>query len=240
MAAEALHLPQDVVRLIPSDTATSPGSAGSVSASRMTFMSGNAIQGAAEQALQRWREEARPAIAEYTYLAPQTTPFDPETGHGTPNFAYGYVAQAVEATVDTATGQLTIKRVTCADDVGQAINPQLVEGQIEGGVAQAVGWATCEHFITAEGRILTPHLSTYLIPTIADVPETVQSIIVERPDPRGPWGARGMGEMPFIPLAPALVAAIQDAVDVWYDDLPLTPERVIGGLERSKNDVPRI
>ncbi len=230
MAAEALSLPQDIVRLIPSDTATSPGSAGSVSASRMTFMAGNAILGAAEQALARWQERERPAIAEYTYLAPQTTPFDPETGHGTPNFAYGYVAQAVEVAVDTATGQLTIKRVVCTDDVGQAINPQLVEGQIEGGVAQAVGWATCENFITAEGRVLTPHLSTYLIPTIADVPGQVQSIIVERPDPRGPWGARGMGEMPFIPLAPALVAAVHDAVGVWHDKLPLTLERVIKGL----------
>jgi CO/xanthine dehydrogenase Mo-binding subunit len=230
MSAEALHLPQDIVRLIPSDTATSPGSAGSVSASRMTFMAGNAVRGAAERALQRWRGEERPAIAEYTYLAPKTTPFDPETGHGTPNFAYGYVAQAVEVAVDAATGQLAIKRVICADDVGQAINPQLIEGQIEGGVVQAMGWATCENFITAEGRVLTPHLSTYLIPTISDVPETVQSIIVERPDPRGPWGARGMGEMPFIPLAPALVAAVHDAVGVWYDEFPLTPERVVRGL----------
>ncbi|HDQ73321.1 MAG TPA: aldehyde oxidase [Chloroflexi bacterium] len=229
MAAEALHLPQDVVRLIPSDTTTSPGSSGSVSASRMTFMAGNAVRGAAEKALQRWQDEERPAITEYTYLAPETTPFDPETGQGAPNFAYGYVAQAVEVAVDTATGQLAIKRVVCADDVGQAINPQLVEGQIEGGVAQAVGWATCENFITSGGYVLTPHLSTYLIPTITDVPEQIQSIIVEHPDPRGPWGARGMGEMPFIPLAPALVAAVQDATGTWYEELPLTPERVIGG-----------
>jgi CO/xanthine dehydrogenase Mo-binding subunit len=98
-------------------------------------------------------------------------------------------------------------------------------------VVQAVGWATCENFITAEGRVLTPSLSTYLIPTSGDVPERVDSIIVEHPDPRGPWGARGMGEMPFIPLAPALVAAVHDATGVWCDELPLTPERVLGGLK---------
>ncbi len=230
MAARALDLPQERVRVVASDTATSPGSAGSVSASRMTFMAGNAVRGAAEAALARWQDEERPAIAEYTYLAPKTTPFDPGTGHGTPNFAYGYVAQAVQVEVDVETGQLHIRRVICADDVGRAINPQQVEGQIEGGVVQAVGWATCENFIAEGGRVLTPHLSTYLIPTVSDVPDRVESIIVEQADPRGPWGARGMGEMPFLPLAPALVAAIHDATGVWFDELPLTPERVAQGL----------
>ena len=230
MAVEALDLPLERVRLVASDTGTSPGSSGSVSASRMTFMAGNAVRGAATAALERWRAKERPAIAEYTYLAPKTTPFDPETGYGLPNFAYGYVAQAVEVEVDTETGQLRVLRVVCADDVGQAINPQLVEGQIEGSVVQALGWATCENFITEEGQVLTPNLSTYLIPTIADVPGRVKSIIVERPDPRGPWGARGMGEMPFIPLAPALVAAVHDATGVWFNEFPLTPERVLRGL----------
>ncbi len=81
--------------------------------------------------------------------------------------------------------------------------------------------------------MLTPYLSTYLIPTVSDVPDQVQSLIVERPDPRGPWGARGMGEMPFIPLAPALVAAVQDATGAWLDELPLTPERVLAGCARA-------
>ncbi|MBL7062979.1 MAG: xanthine dehydrogenase family protein molybdopterin-binding subunit [Anaerolineae bacterium] len=230
MAAEALNLPLERVRLVGSDTGTSPGNSGSVSASRMTFMAGNAIQGAAAEAMKRWQAEKRPAVAEYTYLAPKTTLFDPQTGYGVPNFAYGYVAEAVEVEVDTETGELRILRLVCADDVGKAINPQQVEGQIEGGVVQAVGWVTCENFITTEGQVLTPSLSTYLIPTITDVPEQVKSIIIERPDPRGPWGARGMGEMPFIPLAPALVAAVHDATGVWFDELPLTPERVLRGL----------
>jgi len=230
MAAEALHLSLERVRLVAADTGTSPGSSGSVSASRMTFMAGNAVRGAAAAALERWKSEERPAIAETTYLAPKTTPFDPETGYGTPNFAYGYVAQAVEIEVDTETGQLHILRVVSANDVGKAINPQQVEGQIEGAVAQAVGWATCENFIVEGGHVQTPHLSTYLIPTISDVPEHVEAVIIERPDPRGPWGVRGMGEMPFIPLAPALVAAVHDATGVWFDEFPLTPERVLGGL----------
>ena len=230
MAAKALSLPLERVRVRASDTSTSPGSSGSVSASRMTFMAGNAVRGAAKEALERWRNEDRPASAEHTYLAPQTTPLDPQTGYGTPNFAYGYVAQAVEVEVDAETGELRIARVVCADDVGRAINPQQVEGQIEGGVVQALGWATCENFITDGGRVLTPHLSTYLIPTVADVPEQVEAIIIERPDPRGPWGARGMGEMPFLPLAPALVAAVHDAIGSWIDELPLTPERVLRAL----------
>ena len=234
MAAESLNLPLERVRLVAADTGTSPGNSGSVSASRMTFMVGNAIRGVAAAALERWQAGERPAVAEYTYLAPRTTPFDPETGYGLPNFAYGYVAQAVEVEVDTATGELRVLRVVCADDVGQAVNPRLVEGQIEGGVVQAVGWATCENFITAEGHVLTPNLSTYLIPTIGDVPERVESIIVEQPDPRGPWGVRGMGEMPFIPLAPALVAAVHDATGVWFDELPLTPERMLRGLRTDK------
>ena len=228
MAADALGVDLSRVRLEVADTATSPGSSGSVSASRMTFMAGNAIRGAAAAALERWQAEDRPAVAEYTYLAPKTTPFDPESGHGTPNFAYGYVAQAVEVEVDTETGELRLLQVICADDVGQAINPRLIEGQIEGGVVQAMGWATMENLIVEGGRVLTDRLSTYLIPTALDVPKRVDSIIIENPDPRGPWGVRGMGEMPFIPLAPALVAAVHDATGVWFDELPLTPERVVG------------
>ncbi len=235
MAAEALGVPVEKVRLEPSDTATSPGSSGSTSASRTTFMAGNAVRETAVAVMDRWEDGERPAVAEHTYLAPETTHFDPETGEGLPNFAYGYVAQAVEVAVDVETGELTIERVVCADDVGRAVNPQQVEGQVEGGVVQAVGWATCENFITRDGRVLTPHLSTYLIPTIADAPERTETIIVEQPDSRGPWGARGMGEMPFLPLAPALVAAIHDATGVWIDQLPLTPERVLRALQSGES-----
>jgi len=225
MAAEALGLPIERIELVMSDTATSRNS-GSVSASRMTFMAGNAIRGAAEAALRKWHEEERPAVAEYTWFAPKTTPYDPQTGKSEPNFAYGYVAEAAEVEVDTETGLVRVLRVWVTDDVGQAINPKLVQGQIEGAVVQAQGYAVLENFQTKAGQVLTQYLSNYLIPTVLDVPQEVHSIIVEHPDPRGPWGARGMGEMPYLPFAPAVCAAVKDALGIWMDEFPLTPDRV--------------
>jgi CO/xanthine dehydrogenase Mo-binding subunit len=193
-------------------------------------MTGNAVKGAAERALEKWKVEERPAVAEYTYLAPETTPFDKETGRAMPNFAYAYVAQVVEVEVDTETGQVRLLRVISADDVGKSVNPALVQGQIEGGVVQALGYALLENFITRDGYVLTDQLSNYLIPTIWDIPEQVESLVLEIPDERGPWGARGLGELPFLPIAPAVAAAIHDATGVWLDEFPFTPERVLRGL----------
>ncbi len=231
MAAEALGLAPERITLLTSDSATQ-GNPGSSSASRMTFMAGNAIRGAAQAALEKWRAEERPAIAEYKYLAPRTTPFDKETGYSTPNFSYAYVAQAVEVEVDSETGHVRLIRVVSADDVGKAINPTLIIGQIEGGVVQAQGYAITEEFKTRGGYVLTDQLSTYLIPTVADIPEQVESVLVEVADPNGPWGARGVGELPFLPLAPAIAAAIHDALGVWIDEFPFTPERVLKALGR--------
>lgn len=230
MAAEALGLPMEKVELVAADTAVTKNS-GSVSASRMTFMAGNAIRGAAEKALEEWKNEERPARAEFQYRPPKTTPYDPETGKSEPNFAYGYVAEAVEVEVDTETGQVRLVNVICADDVGKAVNPQQVQGQVEGAVVQAAGYAILENFIQQDGQVLTNTLSTYLIPTILDIPEKVQSIVLEYSDPRGPWGARGMGEMPYLPLAPAVGAAIRNATGKWFDQFPYTPERILFGLE---------
>jgi len=229
MAAEAVGVPFEKVQIVASDSATMENS-GSVSASRMTFMSGNAIRGAAEVALKKWQAEERPAIGEFKYLAPRTTQFEKETGYSTPNFAYAFVAQAVEVEVDTETGHVRVKRFVSADDVGQAINPALVEGQVEGAVVQAQGYAVLEDWKTRDGRVLTDQLSTYLIPTIWDIPEKVETVIVEVPDPNGPWGARGLGELPFLPVAPAIGAAIHDATGVWVDEFPFTPERVLRAL----------
>jgi CO/xanthine dehydrogenase Mo-binding subunit len=229
MAAEVIGIPPDKVTVLASDSATQKN-AGSASASRMTFMAGNAIKGAAAAAVQKWHNEERPAVAEFTYLAPKTTHFDEETGYSTPNFSYAYSAEAVEAEVDTETGHLRVLRVVVADDVGRAINPDLVVGQIEGAVVQAQGYAITEDMKTTGGRVLTDQLSTYLLPTIVDIPVQVESVIVEIPDPNGPWGARGLGEIPFLPFAPALAAAIHDATGVWIDELPFTPERVIRAL----------
>jgi CO/xanthine dehydrogenase Mo-binding subunit len=195
MAAEAVGVPFEKVKLLASDTATM-GNSGSVSASRMTFMAGNAIRGAAEAALEKWKTEERPAVGEFKYLAPMTNEFDPETGHSTPNFAYAFVAQAAEVEVDTETGQLRVIRIVSANDVGQAINPALVQGQVEGAIVQAQGYAILEDYRTKDGYVLTDQLSTYLIPTIWDIPEKVETVLVEIKDPNGPWGARGVGELP--------------------------------------------
>jgi CO/xanthine dehydrogenase Mo-binding subunit len=229
MAAEAVGVPFEKVKIITSDSATM-GSSGSVSASRMTFMAGNAIRGAAEVALKKWKTEERPAIGEFKYLAPRTNQFDKETGHSTPNFAYAFVAQAAEVEVDTETGHVRVVRVVSADDVGQAINPALVQGQVEGAVVQAQGYAVLEDYKTKDGYVLTDQLSTYLIPTILDIPEKVETVIVEVPDPNGPWGARGLGELPFLTVAPAVAAAIHDATGVWIEEFPFTPERVLKAL----------
>ncbi len=229
MAAEAVGVPLDKVQIVTSDTATSENS-GSASASRMTFMAGNAIRGAVAAAMLKWRDEDRPAIASYQYLPPPTEPYDPETGTTQPNFAYGYVAEAASVEVDTETGAVRILEVVCADDVGRVINPQGVRGQIEGGVVQAAGYAILEDFREDGGRVQTSLLSNYLIPGVLDIPDRVRSVILEYEDPLGPWGVRGMAEMPFIPLTPAVVSAVHDAVGIWFDEFPLTPERVFWGL----------
>jgi CO/xanthine dehydrogenase Mo-binding subunit len=204
--------------------------AGSASASRLTVMSGNAVKGAAQAAKVKWDNEERPAVAEFTYYAPETTPMDKETGYSKPNFMYAYVAQAVEVEVDNETGHIRVLRVVSANDVGKAINPALVKGQIEGGIVQAQGYVIQENFISQGGRVLTDQFSTYLIPTILDIPEQVESVIVEIPDQNGPWGAKGVGELMYLPLAPAIVAAVHDATGVWFNEFPLTPERILRGL----------
>ena len=229
MTAEAVGVPVEKVRLISHDTGET-GTSGSASASRMTFMSGNAIRGAAEMALKKWRDEERPAIATYQYRPPETTAFDPETGKSNPNFTYGYVAQAVEVEVDTETGHIRLLKVVSANDVGKAVNPNLIEGQIEGAVVQAQGYTLLENLQSRDARIINPYLSTYLIPTVLDIPGEVKSVILEFADPLGPWGIRGMAEMPLLPLAPAIAAAVYDATGVWIDSLPMTPDKVVAAF----------
>lgn len=229
MAAEVIGVPLEKISLVTMDT-HDMGNAGSASASRLTVMTGNAVREAAGQALAKWQAEERPARAEYTYYAPPTTPMDKETGYSHPNFMYAYAAQAVEVEVDTETGHVRLLRVVSADDVGKAINPDLTVGQIEGAIIQAQGYVIQENFVTRNGYVLTDQLSTYLLPTIVDIPESVESVLVEIPAEIGPWGAKGVGELPYLPLAPAITAAVRDATGVWFDEFPLTPERVLRGL----------
>ena len=186
----------------------------------------------AEIALRKWRDEERPAKGEFMYHPPPTTAFDPQTGKAEPNFAYGYVAEAVEVEVDIETGEVRLLDVICANDVGKVINLQQLEGQIEGAVVQAQGYALMEYLVSRDGKILNPYLSTYLIPTSLDVPPRIKSVILENPDPIGPWGVRGMAEMPFLPLAPAIAAAIYDATGAWIDSQPFTAQKVVKALRQ--------
>jgi len=228
-AASALDIDLEKVELIASDTAETNNS-GSASASRMTFMAGNSILGAAREALKKWQAEERPAVATFTYRPPATSPYDHETGECYPNFAYGYVAESVEVSIKKSTGELTVKRVVCANDVGKAINPLQVRGQIEGAIVQAMGYASMEKFIQKDGIVLTSGFSTYLVPTIKDIPHETVSLIVEEADPLGPEGARGMGEMPYMPFAPAICSAVHDATHIWFNEFPLTQEVLLRGL----------
>lgn len=229
IAAEALQLPLDNVALISDDSSETPN-AGSVSASRMTLMGGRAVHDACIAAKGEWDNEERPAVATIQYRPPPTTPLDRNTGAGRPNYCYGYTAQAVEVEVNTITGQVQVLTVISVHDVGRAINRQQVEGQIEGCVAQALGYALLENLQVRDGKILTPYFSTYLLPTALDMPTEIVPMILELADPLGPYGARGMAEMALVPLAPAIACAIHDATGAWLSDQPMTPERVLNAI----------
>jgi CO/xanthine dehydrogenase Mo-binding subunit len=225
MAAEALSIPLEKVRVIGADTARSPES-GSASASRMTMLGGNAILGAAREALESWNNEERPAKGVYTYHAPLTTNFDPKTGSSKPHVAYSPIAQAVEVKVNIETGEVRVPGVVSVVDTGQAINPALLNGQIDGAVIQGLGYSLMENFITQDGLIETVDLTTYLIPTVADIPEENEAILCQHPEAVGPWGARGIGETPLIAIAPAVAGGVHAATGIWFDTLPLTPQTV--------------
>lgn len=158
---------------------------------------------------------------------PPTLPLDAR-GQGKPYAVYGYGAQIVELEVDMTLGTVRLVKITAAHDVGRAINPLLVEGQIEGGIAQGIGLALMEEYIP--GR--TENLHDYLIPTIGDVPP-VESILVEVADPEGPFGAKGLGEHVLIPTAPAILNAIRDATGVLVRRLPATPSRVLAAIREA-------
>lgn len=262
--AESLGIPIASIELIGADSSITPD-AGKTSASRQTFVSGNAAR---LSALAMRDEIARhtnctqitsvdfdgnavvvnrgasdessivlsqlPENAEgYVILAqesydPPTKPMD-RNGQGEPYALYGYAAQMVSLDVDTRLGTVTLLRITAAHDVGRAINPQLVEGQIHGGVAQGVGLALMEEFIP--GR--TENLHDYLIPTIGDIPP-IDTIIVEVDDPHGPFGAKGLGEHVLIPTAPAILNAITDACGARVRDLPATPDKVLAAINKQR------
>ncbi len=225
------------IELIATDSALSPN-AGSASASRMTLMGGRAVKDAAEAALRKF--PGSDARATVQYRPPPTTPLEPQTGRGIPNYCYGYVSQGVQVEVDLGTGLVRVLRIVSVHDVGRAINVQQVEAQIEGCLAQAVGYTLTEHFQVREGKVLTPYFSTYLLPTTLDMPVDVFPVILELADPNGPFGARGMAEMALVPFAAAVASAVHAATGAWVTQLPMTPERVLRAIAQATTKEPEI
>ena len=159
---------------------------------------------------------------------PVTTPLD-LNGQGNPYALYGYGAQIAEVTVDLELGTVLIDRVTAAHDVGKAVNPTLIEGQIEGGIAQGIGFALMEEYRPG----LTDNLHDYLIPTVGDIPE-IDILIIEDADPTAPNGIKGLGEHVLIPTAPAILNGIRNATGAKINQLPATPARVLTAIKDVK------
>jgi CO/xanthine dehydrogenase Mo-binding subunit len=159
---------------------------------------------------------------------------DPETGQGKPFATYVYATQIAEVDVDDETGEVEVLRIAAAHDCGTAINPMLVEGQVEGGISMGVGMALHEEMLfDANGRHINPNLTNYIMPTSLDMPEIAVDI-VQGFDPTGPFGAKGVGEPTAVPTAAAILNAIHDAVGVRVTSLPATAEKVLTAIKAKR------
>jgi CO/xanthine dehydrogenase Mo-binding subunit/aerobic-type carbon monoxide dehydrogenase small subunit (CoxS/CutS family) len=260
--AEALGVAAHEVQLLGPDTDVTPD-AGKTSASRQTFVSGNAARRSGEalrfsllerlnlasDAVLRFADgkvhvtdaggtqvqdlaALEPDADGYVLRAaetydPPTKPLD-ENGQGHPYAQFGYAAHLAVVEVDRALGTVTPIKFVAAHDVGRAINPMLVEGQVHGGIAQGLGMALMEEYIP--GR--TENLHDYLIPTIGDIPP-IETLIIEEPDAHGPFGAKGLGEHVLIPTAPALLNAIKHATGVRLTRVPAIPSAVRAAIREA-------
>jgi selenium-dependent xanthine dehydrogenase len=169
------------------------------------------------------KESGQEARAQVEYSAPETMPLGQG---GDMHFAFAFAAQAAEVEVNTETGEVRVLQVICANDVGRAINPLGVQGQVEGGVMMGIGHALTENFIVENGRVITDRFSRYRIPSIMHTP-VIKSFIVEHPTKEGPYGAKGIGEIVCIPTVPAITNAIYNAIGVRVDRLPVDQERIL-------------
>ena len=175
------------------------------------------------------------ALESKGYFNPETTRLDPESGQGVPYTTYAFATQGALVKVDRQTGQVTVLKVIAAHDVGQAINPSAVEAQIHGGVAMGLGYGIMEHVHLEQGHILNPNFGGYLIPTPVDIPE-MTTMIVEDPEPSGPYGAKGVGEPALIPTAPAICNAVAAATGCRFFEIPLIPQRVWAAIRRKSKE----
>jgi CO/xanthine dehydrogenase Mo-binding subunit len=266
IASEAIGVPLGEICLIRADTALTTD-AGATSASRQTYISGNAILNAIRNLKQEAIREASQLlnidqkdlffeegkVKSRTCLTtsipikeiakrgrrilrgegsfdPETTRLDPETGQGAPYATYAFASHLAEVEVDTETGKVKVIRMIASHDVGKAIHPQNVVGQIMGGVAMGTGFALMEEYVPGEATSFV----NYLIPTSKDVPEVIP-ILVEDEEPTGPFGAKGVGEPALIPSAPAILNAIADAIGQRIYHLPANLERVLEAIQKSKS-----
>lgn len=152
--------------------------------------------------------------------------YNAETGQGEAYFTYSYATHIAKVRVDKLTGLVKVEKIWAAHDIGKAINPAGIEAQVEGGVAQGIGYALTENFIIQNGKVLTDNLSTYLLPTALDICE-IETIIIEDPEPLGPWGAKGIGEPAIIPTAAAIANAVSNAIGKPVNEIPVSPERIL-------------
>jgi CO/xanthine dehydrogenase Mo-binding subunit len=243
LVAEALGVEFDDVELAPQDTAYVPDSGPTV-ASRTAMVVGGLLI----QAAQRLRSEVEAATGAsfattYHQHARAKGPiridqrfepypgvgFDDATYRGDAYPAFGWAACVARVDVDLDTGEVHVRDVVAADDIGRVIHPVLAEGQVEGGTLQAIGYATIEEIKLRDGRYLNDRLATYIIPTALDAPR-ITTILVEAPFDAVPHGAKGVGELPMDVGAPAVVAAIADATGAWITDLPASPERILAAM----------
>ena len=243
LVADALGVPFEDVDLAPQDTAFVPD-LGPTVASRTAMVVGGLLIKAAQR-LRAQVESATGGTFAATYRDYATASgavridqrfepypgvaFDDETYSGDAYPAFGWAACVASVDVDLDTGEVHVRDVVAADDIGRVIHPVLAEGQVEGGTLQAVGYATIEEIKLRDGRYLNDRLATYIIPTSLDAPR-ITTILVEAPFDAVPHGAKGVGELPMDVGAPAVVAAIADATGVWIADLPASPERILAAL----------
>jgi CO/xanthine dehydrogenase Mo-binding subunit len=243
LVADALGVPFEAVEIAPQDTAFVPDSGPTV-ASRTAMVVGGLLLKAAAR-LRDQVTEATGGDFAATYRAyahdhgalridQRFEPyagieFDDDTYTGDAYPAFGWAACVATVDVDLDTGEVHVRDVIAADDVGKVIHPVLAEGQVEGGTLQAVGYATIEEIKLRDGRYLNDRLATYIIPTALDAPR-IHALLVEAPFPLAPHGAKGIGELPMDVGAPAVVAAIADATGAWIAELPASPERVLAAL----------
>jgi len=168
-----------------------------------------------------------------SYASPEGIEWDDETYTGDAYPAYSWGAEVAEVEVDLDTCETRVLKITTAQDMGRAIHPLIVEGQIEGGTLQAVGYGLFENVVWEGGRVVNNRLTNYIIPTSLDAPD-METILIEKEYPHGPFGAKGIGELPMDGAAPAIAAAVFNATGAFVSEIPITPERLMDIIENTR------